>query len=227
MRKHSSKKTRKSSKSRTSDENTTDRDGSPDKEKESVEVGELAVCTLKIPPERNQDDNREEAESQYEKDATDSTSQETVKRVVVTAMVHKNQMPDTPKSTLETEKETKLDNVETSANISVSNKNEMELSMDKTQITSQEKLQRVMDEENSQISKKIEDSNEKAEIIELVSIENVQKEETNEKTQGKNLNSLLLLEKAGIFKNFKKQIFLFNRRFQFFNFYKILRIGED
>ncbi|XP_076235051.1 uncharacterized protein LOC143179622 [Calliopsis andreniformis] len=48
-------------------------------------------------------------ESRYRKDITDSTSQETVERVVVTAMVHKDQAPDTPKSVLETSKEVTFD----------------------------------------------------------------------------------------------------------------------
>ncbi|XP_011330212.2 inversin isoform X1 [Ooceraea biroi] len=39
-------------------------------------------------------------------DATDSTGQETVERVVVTAMVHKDQVPDTPKTLFETTRET-------------------------------------------------------------------------------------------------------------------------
>ncbi|KAL2717814.1 ankycorbin-like isoform X1 [Vespula squamosa] len=45
-------------------------------------------------------------ESRYHhRDVTDSTSHETVERVLVTAMVHKDQGPDTPKSTMETSKE--------------------------------------------------------------------------------------------------------------------------
>ncbi|KAK2575439.1 hypothetical protein KPH14_011177 [Odynerus spinipes] len=43
--------------------------------------------------------------SQYYRDATDSTSHETVERVLVTAMVHKDQGPDTPKLTRKISKE--------------------------------------------------------------------------------------------------------------------------
>ncbi|XP_014602212.1 PREDICTED: ankycorbin isoform X2 [Polistes canadensis] len=47
----------------------------------------------------------------HHRDVTDSTSHETVERVLVTAMVHKDQGPDTPKSTIETSKEVTFENV--------------------------------------------------------------------------------------------------------------------
>jgi len=47
-------------------------------------------------------------EAKYRGDGTDSTSQETVERVVVTAMVHKDQTPDTPESIIAATKETSL-----------------------------------------------------------------------------------------------------------------------
>ncbi|XP_043505664.1 ankycorbin [Polistes fuscatus] len=47
----------------------------------------------------------------HHRDVTDSTSHETVERVLVTAMVHKDQGPDTPKSTMETSKEVTFEDV--------------------------------------------------------------------------------------------------------------------
>jgi len=47
-------------------------------------------------------------EAKYRGDGTDSTSQETVERVVVTAMVHKDQTPDTPESIVAATRETSL-----------------------------------------------------------------------------------------------------------------------
>lgn len=123
MRKRSSKRMSRSSKSKTSDneeeeENTTDRDESPEK---NVQVGESAArrswrTSLDRPAEEDEAEAEAEAEAEGEGedknnkmesrmmefgefvDGTDSTSQETVERVVVTAMVHKDQVPDTPKS---------------------------------------------------------------------------------------------------------------------------------
>lgn len=91
----STKTSRSGSKSKTPDDDEpsagTDRDKSPSKEeKPSRALDEEAG------------DDEERLESRYRGDATDSTSQETVERVVVTAMVHKNQAPDTPRSTSET-----------------------------------------------------------------------------------------------------------------------------
>lgn len=117
MRKRSSKRTSRSSKSKTSDneeeeENTTDRDESPEK---NVQVGESAARRWRTSLDRPAEEDEAEAEAEGEGednnkmesrmmefgefvDGTDSTSQETVERVVVTAMVHKDQVPDTPKS---------------------------------------------------------------------------------------------------------------------------------
>lgn len=111
MRKRSSKRMSRSSKSKTSDneeeeeENTTDRDESPEK---NVQVGESAAArrwrtSLDRPAEEDEAEGEDnEMESRMMEfgefvDGTDSTSQETVERVVVTAMVHKDQVPDTPK----------------------------------------------------------------------------------------------------------------------------------
>ncbi|XP_020291077.1 inversin-A [Pseudomyrmex gracilis] len=98
----SSTKTSKSGKSKAPDDDTSaaDReDRSPSKEEDEPS---------KTLAEEARDDE-ERVRSRYQRDVTDSTSQETVERVVVTAMVHKNQAPDTPKSTLEAARETKLD----------------------------------------------------------------------------------------------------------------------
>lgn len=113
MRKRSSKRVTRSSKSKTSDNegNTTGRDDSPDKEEKDVQAEESAERARRRTsgkPVKNGEDAKADGmesrimESRYGVDATDSTSQETVERVVVTAMVHEDQTPDTPKSTLET-----------------------------------------------------------------------------------------------------------------------------
>lgn len=116
MRKRSSKRMSRSSKSKTSDneeeDNTTDRDESPEK---NVQVGESAArrwrTSLDRPDEEDEAEGEGEDNNKMESrmmefggefvDGTDSTSQETVERVVVTAMVHKDQVPDTPKSVVE------------------------------------------------------------------------------------------------------------------------------
>lgn len=100
----STKTSRSGSKSKTPDDDdpsAADRDKSPSKgEKPSRVLAEEAG------------DDEERLESRYQGDATDSTSQETVERVVVTAMVHKNQAPDTPRSTLETAREKRTIEIE-------------------------------------------------------------------------------------------------------------------
>lgn len=99
----STKTSRSGSKSKTPDDDdpsAADRDKSPSKgEKPSRVLAEEAG-----------DGDEERLESRYQGDATDSTSQETVERVVVTAMVHKNQAPDTP--TLETAREKRTIEIE-------------------------------------------------------------------------------------------------------------------
>lgn len=113
LHKRSSKITSRSSKSKTSDneENTTDRAESPAKEvRELAERTRRGRSRVKQHLSTKEDEGEGDAdeveframESRYGMDGTDSTSQETVERVVVTAMVHKDQIPDTPKSTLET-----------------------------------------------------------------------------------------------------------------------------
>ncbi|XP_024873145.1 ankycorbin isoform X2 [Temnothorax curvispinosus] len=107
--KRSSKKMSRSSKSRTFDkeENMGDQDKSSDKEERSVAVGEPAHTSA----EEEEDGSERIIESRFRREATDSTSQETVERVVVTAIVHKDQVPDTPRSTQETVKEISSDKV--------------------------------------------------------------------------------------------------------------------
>lgn len=169
MHKRSSKKTSRSGRSRISDndENTVDRDESPDK-KESVTIRE-PVHTSGIPLEEDEIDERI-IESRYRRDATDSTSQETVERVIVTAMVHKDQMPDTPKSTLETTREIICEDVlkektieteegtkEISKNIITSNKNEAASPRKKDrQDASGERVQEAT-QETSRITEEIQD----------------------------------------------------------------------
>lgn len=158
------------SKSRTfdKDENTVDQDEPPDKEEKSVAVGEPAHTSA----EEEEGGSERIIESRFRRDATDSTSQETVERVVVTAMVHKDQVPDTPRSTQETAKELSFDNVlrkktivieetkETSKDIldiNSSDKSKTVLShKTDTHDTSEERLQRITQESlriNEQVQK--------------------------------------------------------------------------
>lgn len=102
MHKRSSKKTSRSSKSRTSD-----KDESPDKVEKSVAVKE----PIHTSAEEEEGGGERIIESRYRRDATDSTSQETVERVIVTAMVHKDQIPDTPRSAQEIAKEMSSDDI--------------------------------------------------------------------------------------------------------------------
>ncbi|XP_011870567.1 PREDICTED: ankycorbin isoform X2 [Vollenhovia emeryi] len=176
--KRSSKKTSRSSKIRTldKDENTVDRDESLGKEERSVAVGEPAHPAHTSAEEEEEEEEEEEGdseriiESRFRRDATDSTSQETVERVVVTAMVHKDQIPDTPRSTQETVKEMSSDNVlrkkivievtkETSKDINSSDKSKTSKVSHKTDThnTSEEKLQRITQESlpiNEQVQNK-------------------------------------------------------------------------
>lgn len=96
--KYSSKITSRSGRSKMSDndEDVTHRVQSSDKQEKSIDDGSM----------RSNGDM-----TGCQRDMTDSTSQETVERVVVTAMVHKDQMPDTPKSIFETTKKKNLDDV--------------------------------------------------------------------------------------------------------------------
>lgn len=150
------------------DENTVDQDESPDKEERSVAVGEPAHTSA----EEEEGGSERIIESRFRREATDSTSQETVERVVVTAMVHKDQMPDTPRSTQETTKEMISDNVlrkktivieetkETSKDINSSDKSKTALShKTETHDTSEERLQQ-MDEKNKITPRNMEDTEE-------------------------------------------------------------------
>lgn len=191
--KRSSKKTSRSSKSRTfdRDENTVDRDESSDKEKKSVTVGEPVHTSA----EEEEDDSERLIESRYRRDVTDSTSQETVERVIVTAMVHKDQMSDTPRSTQETAKEMSSDGVlrkttivieetKETKDISSSDKSKIALShKTNTRDTSEERLQRIT-QESSQINEEAQDKKDK--IIMPISMEDG-KEGTNSKMQSKRI----------------------------------------
>lgn len=182
MHKRSSRKmSRSKSKIFDNDESTVDRDDSPHKKGRSA-VKE-PVHTSGTPPEGDEVDERI-IESRYRRDATDSTSQETVEQVIVTAMVHKDQMPDTPKATLETAKEVNYEDTlkkktietegakETSKDITTSDKNEMILPHKMDKQDSGEGVQEAM-QENSRVSTEdIQDENEKV-------------KETSDKTQGK------------------------------------------
>lgn len=149
--KRSSKKTSRSSKSRTvdKDENMVDQDESLDKEGRNITIREPTHTSV----EEEEDGSERIIESRFQRDATDSTSQETVERVIVTAMVHKDQIPDTPRSTQETVEKMNSDNVlrkktiieetkKTSKDISSSDKSKVILShKTDTHDTSEEKLQ--------------------------------------------------------------------------------------
>ncbi|XP_029170605.1 ankycorbin isoform X2 [Nylanderia fulva] len=155
MHKRSSKKTSRS-KSRISDENIVDQE-SPDKKEKSTAIKEL-------------EDEVDERiiESRYRRDATDSTSQETVERVIVTAMVHKDQMPDTPKSTLETTKEISYDDVlkKTTIETEVTKETSRDVAL-----KNEERIQEAT-QEDSRIVDETQDKDGRA-------------KETSEKTQGK------------------------------------------
>lgn len=202
MHKCISKKISRSSKSRTpdNDKDMTVPDESPTKERKRVEIAKPAMHISKTSPEEEEDDNERIIESRYKKDVTDSTSQETVEQVVVTAMVHKDQMPDTPKSTLETEKETSFNDIlrqrmtegeetkEISEYISSSDKpDKLE-----TQAISEERVQQ-MTQEDSRARKEAEHKEETIKIIIPTAVEDdIQDEKTDNKTEGKKLNIILL-----------------------------------
>ncbi|XP_015191770.1 PREDICTED: ankycorbin isoform X2 [Polistes dominula] len=71
----------------------------------------------------------------HHRDVTDSTSHETVERVLVTAMVHKDQGPDTPKSTMETSKEVTFEDA-LEKEISDKNNEELQSNVDDVQTKS-------------------------------------------------------------------------------------------
>lgn len=122
-------------------------------------------------------------------DVTDSTSQETVKRVVVTAMVHKDQMPDTPKSIFETTRETSLDDVlrkesaetvdGTLSNVGSTNENET-MSCRIDVVDSDDGFQQSTQHEIDQ-----DIQNDKAKPAMPADVKNVQQEKTDDETRGK------------------------------------------
>ncbi|KAM0731756.1 Ankyrin-2 [Formica fusca] len=174
MHKRSSKKTSRSGKSKRSDndENAVARDDSPDKKERSAAIRE-PMRTSGTPLEEDEVDERI-IESRYRRDATDSTSQETVEQVIVTAMVHKDQMPDTPKSTLDTAREISYQDVlkkktmeteetkEISRDITTSDKNETASShkMDRQDVSGESVPKGT--QENSEITEEIQDEDERA-----------------------------------------------------------------
>lgn len=184
MHKRSSKKMSRSDKSKISDddENTVDRDESLHKKDRSVVIKE-PVHNLGTPLEEDEVDKRI-IESRYRRDATDSTSQETVEQMIVTAMVHKDQMADTPKSTLETAKQISYEDTlkkktieteetkEISRDITTSDKSEMISSHKIDKQDSGEGVQETT-KENSRIIEEIQDE------------ENEKIKKTSDKTQGK------------------------------------------
>lgn len=184
----STKTSRSGSKSKTPDDDVSsaaDRDKSPSKEEKPSRV--LA---------EEAGDDEERLESRYQGDATDSTSQETVERVVVTAMVHKNQAPDTPRSTLETARETNLDGSkkrtieiertkETSRDIDASDENEIlsrKIDVEDGEERSPQRIQKSPDG-------KIQDKDGKAVTTIPSGAKDARKEETtDDKVQGKKKN---------------------------------------
>lgn len=188
--KRSSKKMSRPSKSRPfdKDENIVDQDKSPGREERraGIIVEELAYTSA----EEEEGGSEKIIESRFRKDATDSTSQETVERVVVTAIVHKDQIPDTPRSTQETAKEMSSDNVlrkktivieETFKSINSSDKSKTALShKTDTHEISKERSQRVT-QENLQMNEEVENKDEKNKIMSS-NIEDA-KEGTSSKTQ--------------------------------------------
>ncbi|XP_017765750.1 PREDICTED: ankycorbin, partial [Eufriesea mexicana] len=100
----------KSNKSKASDNGeSTDRMQSCDKEQGPKESAFHTQRTPRTSLDEDKESGENIIESRYRRDVTDSTSQETVERVVVTAMVHKDQGPDTPKSMVESSKEVTFD----------------------------------------------------------------------------------------------------------------------
>ncbi|XP_076164553.1 uncharacterized protein LOC143145248 isoform X2 [Ptiloglossa arizonensis] len=95
------------SKSSNNGDSMTDQAQSSDKGQGPKEPGFRETPRTSI--DEDKDSPGKIIETRYRKDVTDSTSQETVERVIVTAMVHKDQPPDTPKSVLETTKEVTFD----------------------------------------------------------------------------------------------------------------------
>ncbi|KAK1132572.1 hypothetical protein K0M31_013956 [Melipona bicolor] len=90
-------------------EGVTDRAHSLDREQGAKESAPCAEQTPRTSIDEEKETGEGIVESRYRRDVTDSTSQETVERVVVTAMVHKDQGPDTPKSVVEASKEVTFD----------------------------------------------------------------------------------------------------------------------
>lgn len=189
--KRSSKSSR-ANKSRPSDKdkNTIDQDKSLGKKERSVVIEELAHTSA----EEEEDGSEKIIESQFRRDATDSTSQETVERVVVTAIVHKDQIPDTPRSMQETAKEASSDNVlrkktivieetkETFKSVNSSDKSKTAFShKTDTHDISEERLQRVT-QENLQVNEEVESKDEKNKIKMSSNMEDA-KEGTNGKIQ--------------------------------------------
>ncbi|XP_033229229.1 inversin isoform X2 [Belonocnema kinseyi] len=73
------------------------------RKKKSVEIDEASVRETK--------NSLEKGKLREEKDVDDSTSQDTIERVTVTAMVHKDQAPDTPKVKEDLEEKSKTDRI--------------------------------------------------------------------------------------------------------------------
>ncbi|XP_067208662.1 uncharacterized protein [Linepithema humile] len=189
---HKRKKMSRSVKSRTSDnEDIVNRDESLDKEEKPAQFSKTH--------EEDEDGNERMMESRYQQDTTDSTSQETVEQVIVTAMVHKDQTSDTPKSNVKTTKEMNLDasknktietegTKEASRDISSFDKNKM-ISSHKTVAQDKEKLQRVT-QERSQTDEEVQDEKTNIPIC-----KETRQEEINDKIQEGKENEKLFISK--------------------------------
>lgn len=186
---HKRRKT-KFSKSRTYDnEDIINQDESLDKKEKSAQSSKT--------PGEDKDDNERMIKSQYQQDTTDSTSPENMKQVIVTAMVHKDQMSDTPKSTLKIVRDMNFDDLKnktietestkkTSRDISFSDKNKVILSHKVAQDASEEKLQRVT-QESTQTNEGVQDEKTNIPIS-----KGIGQKKINDKIQGKNLNIFII-----------------------------------
>lgn len=191
----SSTKTSKSGKSKAPDDDTSAANREDRRSPRSKEEEEEEKSASKTLAEEARNDE-ERVESRYQRDVTDSTSQETVERVVVTAMVHKNQAPDTPKSTLEAARETKLngdlkEREGTSRDINASEENEiLSRKTDVRESVVEEKPPQKTTQESFKSVDEIRDKDEKAETISSGAKDAQKQETTDDKLQGKNLKKI-------------------------------------
>ncbi|XP_051167156.1 inversin isoform X3 [Leptopilina boulardi] len=122
-----------------------------ERKKKSVEIDETSVKKTKD-------------KFQEEKDVTDSTSHETVETVTVTAMVHKDQAPDTPK--LKEEKEDTI--IETKSNEKINKVDQILQEADKMQKELLQKMENKIENSEKKTVEKI-DKNESQELSQQTS----------------------------------------------------------